>query len=70
MLVDTNEKGKRSEIWRLFKESLTDLPSLILSILLVVTGVKTVYFIAILSVNGHVSYFNDFLIRYAKSPIL
>ena len=64
-LADFNaqEKQKRRDIVWCFKQSLTDFLTLVASIVIVITGFRALYLIAILSVNGHVTRFNGFLAR-------
>lgn len=51
-------------------DALTDLVTLIATVIISVTGFRTVYLIAILSVNGHLTYFNPFLNRMTGSTLL
>ena len=53
---------------RLFKESLTDFLALCVTVLILVTGFRAIYLIAILSVNGHITYFNKFLTKITDNP--
>lgn len=53
---------------RLFKESLTDFLALCVTVLILVTGFRAIYLIAILSVNGHITYFNRFLTKITDNP--
>lgn len=55
---------------RLFGESLTDYISIIISIIITLTLFRFLYFIAILSVNGHISIFNKCLKRVSQSSLL
>jgi hypothetical protein len=64
------EEEKRVDIVIKFKESLTDLLAFLTTIIIVLTGFRFLYLISILSVNGHITYFNGFLKRVSKSTIL
>lgn len=56
-----DEDLKRKDCVVLFIESLTDFVTLVASIVLILTGLRTVYLISILTVNGHVTCFNSML---------
>ena len=64
------ENDKREDIIHKFVESLTDFLSLLAAIMITITGFRTLYFIAILSVNGHLTYYNQYLKRVSNSTLL
>jgi hypothetical protein len=69
--VIKSEIEKRKDLVFCFKESLTDFLCLVFAIIITITGFRTIYLIAILSVNGHLTWFNPFLQRINKGkPIL
>jgi hypothetical protein len=54
-----------------FKESLTDFLCFVFGLVIILTGFRSIYLIAILSVNGHLTMFNPFLQKLTKDkPIL
>jgi hypothetical protein len=54
-----------------FKESLTDFLCFVFALVIILTGFRSIYLIAILSVNGHLTMFNPFLQKLTKNqPIL
>ena len=68
--IELNEgEGKKSSdiVW-CFRQALTDMVSLLATILILITGFRAIYLITILSLNGHVTYFNNgFLTRLARN---
>ena len=67
--IKEQEKRKRKDIVRLFKESLTDFLALLMSLIIVLTGFRAIYLLAILSVNGHLTRFNPFLERITEGRL-
>ncbi|CDW72139.1 UNKNOWN [Stylonychia lemnae] len=64
------ENFKRKSIVRQFKQSLSDFIAFVFMILILITGVRALYLIVILSVNGHLTRFNPFIRRITKSPLI
>lgn len=64
------EDLKRRNIVLYFIESLTDFLALVAATLISITGFRTMYLIAILSVNGHINFLNNFLKRSTQSTLL
>eukprot|EP00347_Sterkiella_histriomuscorum_P012885 403366845 len=69
-VIQQIEEYKRGNIVRYFIESLTDFLSFIAGTVIMLTGFRSIYMIAILSVNGHLSVFNRLLRRITKSSLL
>ena len=67
--IINQEKRKRKDILRLFKESLTDFLTLLMSLIIILTGFRAIYLLAILSVNGHVTRLNPFLERMTEGRL-
>lgn len=64
------EDSKRRMTVHCFSQSLTDFLAFIATLVIGLTGFRTMYLLAILSVNGHLSYYNPFLKRSTKSMLL
>jgi hypothetical protein len=66
--MDQKEDKKAADIVWCFRQALTDLISLLTVILILITGFRAIYLITILSLNGHVTMFNNgFLRRLARN---
>lgn len=66
--LDEGEAKKSSDIVWCFRQALTDMVSLLATILILITGFRAIYLITILSLNGHLTYFNNgFLTRLARN---
>lgn len=66
----SQEATKRKDIIAKFKDSLTDCLAMVASFTIMITGFRFIYLVAILSVNGHLTYFNSYLMRVSNSALL
>jgi len=70
--LDIGEQKKTADILKCFKQSLTDLLSLLASFVILFTGVRAIYLITIMSQNGHLRMFNSSLLPCLgrKKPLM
>ena len=64
------ETKKWKDLIQVTYESMTDLLALVASLIIVLTLYRLVFFIAIVSVNGHTTYFNERLRSISKGMLM
>jgi hypothetical protein len=66
--LNEGEEKKAADIIWCFRQALTDMVSLLATLIIILTGFRAIYLITILSLNGHITYFNNgFLTRLARN---